>query len=578
MKHFTLLRSLVFISFLAAFIAACTSQKLDSLPVPTAALSVATARAWYETAYKATKTINANSAQANAPVINTAWALNWSRAITLRGSQPLVLVPLQGDAQRFASQSMKGSRYLVVAQESNTKAPIGLLIELLLQQSTTPIDTTALVTSLYQHYLTGTPTTPIEATGLAIFYSADYHYRTGQKFVNGIFQPGTVRLAFRVRNPTSTTAMRSSASTSPDSPDGSITNYTAPICMDSYQIMDDGSRIYIGSYGDCSNLPPPPGDGSGGPYGGTGDGGWGGDSGGGGGDTGGGIGTGTGTGTTSLSSQLVTNSLALLKPCPGLTDAWRPLIGYTPPSSVIARLNNLTAEEKGQVLLFSPTEPVNIQGDTWQIQAIQNASGIAINLDYFSVIVTQLPSQYSTPEALLNGMRLNFNNYINTYLSSFSPNPLLPGESDRWASQNPLGTIMSISIPGNSGSVITSAYDDHHWVFSTIHDPLNNNHPVSGNREFGFTPLGNGSYNFYIRGVDRIDNKYVESLGSLTNPPLPFLAADALWQSWQNGFASSITSNGGKATTQQPTMNRPNWTAVLTALRTHRPLSTVPCN
>lgn len=298
--------------------------------------------------------------------------------------------------------------------------------------------------------------------------------------------------------------------------------------------------------------PPPP------PSGGGGGGGWG------------------GSGASSLSNQLITNPLALLQPCPGLTDSWRPLLKYTPPQSVLNRLDNLTAQEKNKVMLYAPKEPVTIESDNWQIQSIRSAGGVAINFDYFAITVDQLPSGFNSPEHLLTYMRLNLNSNVNTYLSSFQPNPLLPNEGALWSSSNPLGSIISIGILGNSGSVIVSDYASNYWTFSTIHDPLNGDHPVSGNRQFGFEPSGNG-YIFYIKGTDRIDQRFAEWLGSVTRPPVPFLAADALWQSWQSKFSSFINNSGGHASIKPPITNRPDWNKVLDALRNNKPLSTVPC-
>ena len=48
--------------------------------------------------------------------------------------------------------------------------------------------------------------------------------------------------------------------------------------------------------------------------------------------------------TTSLETALGADKAALFGPCPGLTDGWRPLINYIPPSAVISRLNTLAAQ------------------------------------------------------------------------------------------------------------------------------------------------------------------------------------------------------------------------------------------
>lgn len=573
LRSFTRLRGILLALGLGA--AQACSQRPADQPAPAgspagAALSVAEARAWYQATYAGSTAAAtpgpqlpatasaAGAAPGGAAPGGAPAALVWERALTVgAGSQQLVLVPLTGDAALFARRPYAGTRYLVVARTS-PNALDGSLVEVLLRHTPAPLDTLALFVDLYRSYRSGQFAAPGAGEGYVFLYSADYRYQAGRPFRHGQFVRSSARLGFQPVPGTSP-----APATGKENGGVAKTNNVPPIgsCIDWYDASTGDFIVRTGNCDDGGGVPYiyTPGSSSPGPsgYGGHG-------------TTGGGA-------VATLNSQLAVNSLALLNPCPGLTNAWRPLLNFKPSSSVTDRLNNLTAQEKGEVLLAAPNEPVNIAGDTWQIQAIQNAGGVAINLDYFSVDVTQLPSQFSTPEQLLNSMRLNFNSYINTFYSSFSPNPLLPGEGNRWSSQNPLGTIISISIPGNSGSVITSDYDTRHWIFSTIHDPLNGNHPVSGNREFGFVPISSGGYTFYVRGVDRIDSRFAEFLGSVTNPPVPFLAADNLWQSWQNGLATSVNNNGGHASINQPITNRPNWTSVLAALQNNAPLATVPC-
>jgi len=293
------MRSLPLLSWLTV-LAACTTQERDTLPAPSAALSVAAVRTWYEATYK--PALPANSAAAQSTTLPaTTYALNWARAITLGGADPLVLVPLAGDAPRFAGRSVRGSRYLVVGQAPHAPALTGALVELLLQQSAAPVDTAALFASLYHGYRTGQPATGVAGTGTVVFYSADYHYATGRRFVDGVVQPGAVRLGFQARS-AATAAPRAGVRVG-----GKVSSptYVAPICMDLYQVMGDGSWLYVTSTGDCSNLPPPPSDG-GGVYGGQGDGGWGGDGG------GGGTGHGSESGAPSSTNVVLNISLA---PC-----------------------------------------------------------------------------------------------------------------------------------------------------------------------------------------------------------------------------------------------------------------------
>jgi hypothetical protein len=274
MKFLPLLRNLV-AGLGVAFAAACTPQDHSLLPTPANTLSIAAARSWYEASHPLANPKGATSAQTDTST-SSHWALNWTRAIPLPGPRPLVLVPLQGDAQRFAGRSVQGTRYLVVARDTNSLKPTGLIVELLLNHSTTPVDTAALLAGFYRSYrAAGTPAAPTQGTGLVLFYTDAYRYRTGRRFENGIVQPGAVHLGFRIRKD-------STAIGRGGKPAGPTSNYDSVVCTDWYYVNDDGSRgAYIMTTGDCSGPPRSGGTGSG-PLGGHGDGGWGGDPGGGG--------------------------------------------------------------------------------------------------------------------------------------------------------------------------------------------------------------------------------------------------------------------------------------------------------
>ena len=334
----------------------------------------------------------------------------------------------------------------------------------------------------------------------------------------------------------------------------------------------------------CNSDPSDPGNPGGGGDGGNGDG-----------------GNGDNDPNSSLENKLEINRTALFGPCPGLTDAWKPLIIFQPLREVINRLNNLTNYQLGIVKMMTPYSSVDPR---WQIQAIEYAQGTAVNLDRFSVTMTQLPT--------VNGVQLNapqFMEYIRTHINdfvgpgqpTFAPQNILPGEDTRWQNHE-LGTIVSINIPLDNGSVILSDYSrdelDTHWTFSTLHDPYNGSHPVSGTRSFGIVTVPGSSwinftqpttYTFYIQGADRILSRPGEMAGALmslsTNPANAFQykKGDEAWNSLANGVANFVNnpSHGGHtgaATVSAPITNRPNWTDVYNALQNHQPLSSVPCN
>jgi len=82
--------------------------------------------------------------------------------------------------------------------------------------------------------------------------------------------------------------------------------------------------------------------------------------------------------------------------------------------------------------------------------------------------------------------------------------------------------------------------------------PLDDNHPVSGNREFGIynDPSRPGEYTFYTMGVDRIS----DWMFNLMNVPRNtiFNGGDELWSNMQKNIVNYINHNGGRATYYSP--------------------------
>jgi|GEM_PF-2420757 len=305
----------------------------------------------------------------------------------------------------------------------------------------------------------------------------------------------------------------------------------------------------------------------------------------GGGDTGGGGGPDPNSGLTAL-RELSINSKALFGPCPGLTDNWRNLISFKPPQIVKDRLLQLSQNE---AFMHSLKRPNFTQPDSWFVQAIGEAKGIQVNLDNFSVFMDDLPimdGRRMSINEFVNYIRLNLNTHVDATISTFTPHPRTGvDEAAKWQSSNPLGTVMSIGILGDPGSVIVTefapGYEYSGWTFSTIHDPLNGNHPVSGTRVFGCYETANG-YIFYTQGADRLTGYGQAFVGIVSRAALgqelQFTAADKLWRSLQTKVAAFVNSHGAHATIRNPITNRPNWLKVKEAMEKNSSLSTVPCN
>ena len=464
------------------------------------------------------------------------------------GAEELEVVPLPEPTELFTENAYKGYRRLVIAR-SVEGVRTGTIIEILRKgEALGPEEVHELFVQAYSLSRNGEQTMPENFSGFVWNYNVRYDYVSGTSHTNGTMSSRSSQPFFEAAQP-------------------SELSVTTIACIDWYNASD---WSYITTTCTTST--------SGGGLPATGGGGWGGSTTG---PIGAGGSSGAGASTSvGLVKQMQFNKVALLQdPCPGAADitAWTALLGYQAPPTVLSKLNNLTQQEKNAVMApkgYYYGQPVN-----WQIQAIQNAAGIAINLDYFSVNVQRLPSingQQLTADQFLNYIRLNMDAFVDNSLSTFSPHPSLPGEAGIWQSSNPLGAIISIGIPIDPGSVITSAYSPRSWVFSTITDPYNGAHPVSGNRTFGYTQLPSGGYTFYTRGTDRINYRAAELAGYIRNvsttTPFQFTQADLLWTSFQNKIKKFVGDNGGQAVVVAPTTVRPNWSAVKTALQTNRPI------
>ncbi len=271
---------------------------------------------------------------------------------------------------------------------------------------------------------------------------------------------------------------------------------------------------------------------------------------------------------SSIARQLEANPYSLLinqNDCPQNVAAWVPLGSYFPPQDV-----------KNRIYSFEN----NWWSSNWGIQYLAGAQGTVVNCDFFSVKISQLPSNFqNNPSGFLNHIRLNINDFVDTNYSSFNPHPNIPGESDKW-NNNPLGAVIYINIPGDNGSVVTSDYTNDHWTFTTLRDPYAHNHPVSGNRQFGYYQNSDGSYTFYTRGVDRVQNRIEEMFGQIMNmsySPLQFTMADALWGSFVGKIAQYTNSHSGSAQIQQSVAKRPDWYEVKDVLTGQKPISSINC-
>ncbi|GEM_PF-2002392 len=261
-------------------------------------------------------------------------------------------------------------------------------------------------------------------------------------------------------------------------------------------------------------------------------------------------------------------------PCPTIQN-WIATAKFVPDGDVINRLSQIAATPHIVPGLNNPIIA--------RIQSIDNAYSSTVNMDYFSVRVNQLPmvgGERMTPANFLQYIRVNINRFVDQNLSVFTPYSYYGvNDEDLWNSPDPTGAIVGIDIPGpNNGSVIVSQSNSTGWTFTTINDPRFQDHPVSGNRDFGYEQNSDGSYTFFTRGVDRITNWDATLIQWATQ--FPFNQADALWMSFQSKIATFINLNQGNAIINEPTKHRPDWSLVKQVMNGQQPLSALSteCN
>ncbi len=257
---------------------------------------------------------------------------------------------------------------------------------------------------------------------------------------------------------------------------------------------------------------------------------------------------------------------------------WQNLAQHELPQSIVDKLTNL---DNNYISIIS--------GD-WNVQNIVDADGAVVNMDYFSIDVTDLPNNPKTNveftlEEFFNYIMDNLNDFIDQSISQFGS--YNSTEQVIWDSTNPLGAIMRFDIPvpsipilSNDGTVICSEYlSNSHWIFTTLESPKDWTHPVSGNRQFGYTENSDGSVTIFTRGVDRILNNLDLDVAEFMDLDHPFDAADALWNSFQKNIEFFTNKNGGSSrlSSKKESINRPDWEDVKDVLLGNKPISELGC-
>jgi hypothetical protein len=218
-------------------------------------------------------------------------------------------------------------------------------------------------------------------------------------------------------------------------------------------------------------------------------------------------------------------------------------------------------------LVARSTDP-DADPSTGYFHAIEDAFGEA-GLDTYEVFIEAFPMDASTgapftSQTFYRYVRTHINDFVDPTYSQFFPyTPTRDSSSNqdeiKWLSSRPLGALITIDINvpttpivATTASVLVTVDEASRWVFTTWKTPADDNHPISGSREFAiFRAVHNGKsgHMFRTRAADRI-TALPASLPGLPSDVLEaatVLGQDLLWQSLQQKMADFINANGGRA-------------------------------
>ena len=238
--------------------------------------------------------------------------------------------------------------------------------------------------------------------------------------------------------------------------------------------------------------------------------------------------------------------LTPVPPFPGLNN-WAQLMSFRPPTVIQGGVNARFGVSRA-------------------CHAIEDGK-CPINLDFYPVRVSAMPTGTMAAKDLLENVRRMLNLFVDHMPDGCVFNPYDPlVDQASWAP--PFiqfgfpGAVLSIDmvtgrLNPDDGSVLLSEWTEDHWIFSTLWTPNDFNHPVSGNRQFGYFPTVAGEFIFYTRAADRVTTWVDELLAEQV-----FSGGHKIWLSFQRRLSAFVNDNGGMAVIEPAVSNRYDWATV----------------
>jgi hypothetical protein len=190
--------------------------------------------------------------------------------------------------------------------------------------------------------------------------------------------------------------------------------------------------------------------------------------------------------------------------------------------------------------------------------------------------------------------RTHFDDFVDDDVSHFNYFAYPNNDQSKWFSSDPITSLFSINIPvaggiaGDDGTVICSDFNECcHWVFSTIKAPQwgggganDGSHPVSGNRQFGYTINLDGSYSLFTKGADRANRNNLLKFLFIDETDQIYTGGHTCWSSLISGLDTFLAANGTVVleTDLNTRGSKPTWSTIKNILQSSLPITEIPCH